>query len=331
MDFAQLVLLSVVAGYGDPVDGYPSDEERALVLWTNAARVAPDEFKQDYRTGGCTMGDFSADEKTAKAPLYLDLALTEVARVHSRDMRDNGCFQHDSCDGTDTWTRVGRYYTDANGGLGENIAYGTTDPRYAVMSMWMCSHEGHRANIMSGSFNEMGGGMASDFLTQDFAAGELKEGEPPVRVAAEYGDAVYADWGDDAAPARLQLNVDGQLTNLESFVGDPDNGVYYQSLDVEECTPWVVEWETRGGESGRFPATGALLAGNCAHEYDGSVAWGGTGGDDDDVGGPGKGGGNGVIALPEVMCGTGAGLVGPAGLIAALLLAARRRARVATP
>ena len=56
-----LLLLAAVAGYGDPVDGFPSAEERALVLWTNAARVAPEAFTNDYREGGCSLRDFSME------------------------------------------------------------------------------------------------------------------------------------------------------------------------------------------------------------------------------------------------------------------------------
>ena len=323
MELGQVALLAVVAaGYGVPEEGFPSDEERALVLWTNAARVAPKEFKSEYSAGGCSLADFSDDEKTAKAPLYIDLALTEVARVHSKDMATNGCFQHESCDGTDTWTRIGKYYKDANGGLGENIAMGTSDPKYAVMSMWMCSHSGHRANIMSGGYNEMGGGISGQYLTQDFALGELKEGEPPVRVAAEYGDAVYADWGDADPPARLQVNVDGERTNLVLFVGEADNGVYYQSLEPEGCAPWIVEWETASGDAGQFPADGALLAGDCDEEFDAGAQIGG-GGDDDGQGGGGAG--DGVIALPELMCSTsGSGLAGLASIAMAALVLRRR-------
>jgi hypothetical protein len=310
-----LLLLAAVAGYGDPVDGFPSAEERALVLWTNAARVAPEAFTNDYREGGCSLRDFSMGEKEAQAPLYIDLALTEAARYHSEDMRDNGCFQHESCDGTDTWERVDRFYKDSNSGVGENIAYGSSDPRYTVMAMWMCSTSGHRANIMSGDYNEMGGGVADTFMTQDFAAGELKEGSPPVRVAAEYGDAVYADWGDADAPSRLDLVVDDVASELVIFEGAPEQGVYYGAVDdVPECTPWRVEWETAAGEEGAFPATGGFLMGNCEKEYEADAGFApiGDGAGDDSVG------------PTLVLCGTDA----PAGwalLIFSGLLTTRRR------
>lgn len=326
--------------YGVPVDGYPSAEERALVLWTNAARVAPEEFERDYAQAyhPCTLDDFESSERRAKDPLYIDLALTEVARFHSNDMAENGCFQHESCDGTDTWSRIGRYY-DESSYLGENIVMGTSDPYYAVFQMWMCS-DGHRANIMNGDYNEMGGGIRGSYMTQDFAAGTLAEGSPPVRVAAEVGGTFYADWGDSGAPSRLEVVVDGHATPLELELGEDERGVYAAEPGVEgECTPWHVAWETRDGESGAFPAAGSFLH-DCADEY--TSEGGGAGGGDDDgddsngfldlfpsaEGASGDGGGNGGDddGLRVSGCSSAGGAV--AGWAAALAAAAalgRRR------
>lgn len=316
MDLSAVILLAAIAGYGDPQGGFPSAAERSLVLWTNAARVAPTEFREDFSKGDCTLADFSGTEKTAKSPLYIDVDLTEAARAHSTDMNDNGCFQHESCDGTDTWTRVGRYYDDANSGLGENIAYGSTDARYTVMSMWMCSDAGHRANIMSADFNEMGGGVDHDYMTQDFAAGELKEGDPSVRVAAEYDGSVWADWGDDAEPAELALNVGDSSIDLTLAHGSPENGVYNGVLDAEKCSAWWVSWESASGQAGDFPATGAFLSGSCDEEYDGE-ARGGAGNPDDDEEGS---------EFPRLLCSS----TGEGSLIAAMfgglaILSRRRR------
>lgn len=252
---------SFAAGYGVPVDGYPSLAERQLLLWTNAARVDPTEFTSDYSAGGCSTDDFSADEKTAQAPLYIDLALTEVAREHSTDMAENGCFQHESCDGTDTWTRIGAYYAETSM-LGENIAYGSSDARYTVLSMWMCSHDGHRGNIMSASFDEMGPGADSSYWTQDFAGGGvLPDGKPPVRMATDYSLGVYADWGDSAAPASIDVVIEGDPTPLELEYGEADNGIYAVTAEMEAGTRWYIQYETQAGVSGTFPAEGSFEAG----------------------------------------------------------------------
>lgn len=272
-----LLPAAFAAGYGVPVDGYPSAEERWLVLWTNAARVAPAEFTEEYSAGGCSTADFSEDELTPKAPLYIDLALTEVARVHSADMEENGCFQHESCDGTDTWDRIDDYYHDNAGALGENIAMGSSDGRYAVLSMWMCSHSGHRANIMSGSFNEMGGGISGVYQTQDFAGGDLSEGAPPVRAVADQDGAWYADWGDAAPPAALSLVRDGIETPMELLHGAPDQGIYVvdsaDELGATDCHRSYVYWKTAAGEAGTFPAEGSFVEGDCPDEADALAQW----------------------------------------------------------
>lgn len=271
---ALLAPLALAAGYGVPVDGFPSAEERWLVLWTNAARVAPTEFTDEYAAGGCSTDDFSDDEKTAKAPLYVDLALTEVARVHSEDMEQNGCFQHESCDGTDTWARIGEYYDDASGAMGENIAMGTSDGRYAVLSMWMCSHDGHRANIMSGDFNEMGGGISGQYQTQDFAGGELKEGSPPVRMATSKDGSWYADWGDTDAPAALSVVRDGVELPLELVNGAPEQGLYAVEAPAQgDCSHAYVYWKTAGGLEGTFPEEGSFAEGGCTDIVDELAGW----------------------------------------------------------
>lgn len=279
-------VLSALAGYGDVVDGYPSADERWLHLWTNAARVAPEEFSADYAAGGCSVeADFSDDERTPKAPLYLDTALNEAARYHSADMAENGCFQHESCDGTDTWTRIARYYSEG-GAMGENIAYGGVDGRYAVLSMWMCSHDGHRANIMSGDFNELGTGVAAGdgatLFTQDFAQGNVPP-ELPVRMGADDGSDFYADWGDAAPPAQLDLVLDGASQEMKLEFGTAEQGIYLASASISECTPYWFEWETEAGLAGSFPEDGAYLTGaGCEDIWQDRGGASGDGGDDDD-------------------------------------------------
>ncbi len=260
--FLLLTHVTFAADYGVPVDGFPSAEERAMLLWTNAARVAPDAFIDEYTAGGCSTEEFSEDELTPKPPLYVDLDLTEVARVHSTDMLENECFQHESCDGTDTWERVAQYYTDANTGLGENIASGYGGGRNTVLSGWMCSHSGHRANIMAGTFNEMGPGIDADFMTQDFAGGELNEGEPPVRMGVLENGAYYADWGDTAAPVGLSVVRDGRSTPMDLAWGTAENGIYAATEVAEDDMrtehSWYIAWQSGSG-SGSFPGAGSFL------------------------------------------------------------------------
>lgn len=100
-------------------------------------------------------------------PLTEDGELIRIARLKSRDMRENGYFSHTSPTyGTpfDMLKSFGVSYRAA----GENIAYGYRTPA-AVVEGWMNS-EGHRANILNAAYTRIGVGYGSDgnYWTQLF-------------------------------------------------------------------------------------------------------------------------------------------------------------------
>ncbi len=113
------------------------------------------------------------------APLKRNDALSNASRYHANDMMVDVYFQHDSYDivnGSLTivcgvWTRVKNFYS-YDLAAGENIAAGQDTPDQ-VMSAWMAS-DGHRANILSANFRELGvgyyhgGSWFGDFWVQDF-------------------------------------------------------------------------------------------------------------------------------------------------------------------
>ena len=99
--------------------------------------------------------------------LRLDDTLSRYAAVKSQDMHDNGYFSHTSPtygSPFDMMKSFGITYSHA----GENIAMGYSTPE-AVVSAWMNS-EGHRANIFSASYTELGVGYVADggYWTQWF-------------------------------------------------------------------------------------------------------------------------------------------------------------------
>ncbi len=99
--------------------------------------------------------------------LSIRAGLCQYARVKSQDMHDSGYFSHTSPNyGSpfDMMKSFGITYSHA----GENIAMGYSTPE-AVVSAWMNS-EGHRANILSASYTELGVGYAADggYWTQWF-------------------------------------------------------------------------------------------------------------------------------------------------------------------
>ena len=101
------------------------------------------------------------------APLAENWELSRVARWKSQDMSSNGYFSHNSPTyGTpfQMMRSFGLTYRSA----GENIAYGQRTPA-AVMEAWMNS-SGHRANILSASYTQIGVGYCASghYWTQMF-------------------------------------------------------------------------------------------------------------------------------------------------------------------
>ena len=101
------------------------------------------------------------------APLAENWELSRVARWKSQDMSSNGYFSHNSPTyGTpfQMMRSFGLTYRSA----GENIAYGQRTPA-AVVNAWMNS-SGHRANILSKSYTQIGVGYCAEgnYWTQMF-------------------------------------------------------------------------------------------------------------------------------------------------------------------
>lgn len=96
--------------------------------------------------------------KRGLAPLKADWQLSRVARYKATDMRDKNYFSHTS----PTYGSPFKMITDfglSYSAAGENIAAGQTTPQ-AVVNAWMNS-PGHRANILSTKYTEIGVGYAS--------------------------------------------------------------------------------------------------------------------------------------------------------------------------
>jgi uncharacterized protein YkwD len=96
--------------------------------------------------------------------LKLNKKLSAAARRHARDMVRRGYFAHDSLGGgsfVDRIRRTGYLRGAGTWSVGENLAWGARDraaPR-AITQTWMES-PGHRANILSPSFREVGIGLS---------------------------------------------------------------------------------------------------------------------------------------------------------------------------
>lgn len=100
-------------------------------------------------------------------PLTMNWELSRVARYKSEDMYANRYFSHTSPtygSPFDMMRAFGLSYRSA----GENIAYGQRTPA-AVVNAWMNS-SGHRANILSSSYTQIGVGYCPNgyYWTQMF-------------------------------------------------------------------------------------------------------------------------------------------------------------------
>lgn len=331
------------AGYGDAVDGAPSVEERALHVWTNAMRMAPGAFAESYT---CKFDNFKPDEKVGKAPLGMDLRLYDAAHLHSSNMAKNNFFEH-----TDPNTRKGPESRVSDAGypwvaVGENIAGGMSTAKEAMLG-WMCS-SGHRSNIMTAEFFELGTGMASGgsfgfYWTQNFGSRTQQRDVPAVAsgVHESRGSStlllVNVDGGE--APDAVVAAVDGEAAPMVLGSGTEARGTWRVSVDAGSgCHLYWFEADF-GGTIERFPEEGAYAFGSCGAgdlDDDGAM-WasaettadmlGGTtlfdiasGGDTDGGGGPdGKGCGGG-----DVTAGAGA-LVGSWLAVGLLGIMRRRR------
>jgi VCBS repeat-containing protein len=104
--------------------------------------------------------------KNGLSPLSPDDRLTAAARGHSQDMSDNSFCSHDSSDGGTYSDRIEQAGYKPWSALGENVACGFSTPE-AAMDAWMNS-SGHRANILSDSYCDLGVGTVGLYWTQDF-------------------------------------------------------------------------------------------------------------------------------------------------------------------
>lgn len=128
------------------------------------------ELVNQHRANGANCG---SEGSFGPAPaLTMNPALRCAARKHSKDMNDRMFFDHVNPSGESPWDRMqqaGYSYSAA----GENIAGGSPDAA-GTMNQWMES-DGHCANIMNPSFEEIGvgyypGGQWGHLWTQAFGA-----------------------------------------------------------------------------------------------------------------------------------------------------------------
>lgn len=323
---------------GETILGHPSYQERVALYSANKSRVEP---------ATSAMNDWS--EFPAVVPLQWHDNLGTAALAHSEDMRDTPCFQHESCNGTDPFTRIKSYWRGPEAStMGENIAAGV-DSGFTAIYNWIeeigapPGEKGHRENMFNGAFTHVGFGYAEGgtrfkgYWTQDFAG--LSNKVPPLMCGIDFDSkqaqlnrtfgTVYYD-AAKKAPDRVLVVVDGKAKQMALVKGTASAGAYEVNLSVEGgChryyfSTWV------GGVESTYPTGGTLgidptdqNGGSCKGYLGGKV-----GGVDLPAGPVDTGGGD------QGGCRAGGGPAGGAGdalalLVPLALLVRRRRATVA--
>jgi uncharacterized protein YkwD len=111
--------------------------------------------------------------------------LVAAADSHSREMADDGYFDHSSFDGTSFSTRISRWYPITgfhSWTVGENLLWSSpgVDPAGAV-AMWMHS-PAHRANILNAGWREIGIGAVRSPSARGFFGGR-----PVTIITTDFG------------------------------------------------------------------------------------------------------------------------------------------------
>jgi serralysin len=162
--------------------------------------------------------DFRA--KNGLKALKLNEELTVTAEFHSIDMAEHDYFEHTGLNGSMPWDRAKLVGFDSKY-MAENIAGGQDTPE-AVVQAWIDS-PGHRANLLSANYTEMGLGYYkldldsgnynySHYWTQLFGSSD--------RLAATYLTSPLAA----PAPAPTPISTPSAPTNLlpQLPIGTPE-------------------------------------------------------------------------------------------------------------
>lgn len=170
---------SAIADYGDP-----SIAEQIHLEAINRARANPSAEATLFGMSDVTEGTNGKLTNTAQAPLAFNAKLLQSSRAHSTDMATRGYFEHSSPEGTTPFTRMtsaGYSYAFAGenialfGGLGSDAVANSLQLYKLLFVDDGVSGRGHRINLLSANFKEIGIGVVADssnvfYVTQDLAS-----------------------------------------------------------------------------------------------------------------------------------------------------------------
>lgn len=177
-----LLAVSTAPAYGEPVL-LPQTPVPLPLLSTG--RASPVALKV---LGGSVLQELNRVRATrGLPPLRSAPSLVVSARRHSTQMGQRGFFAHESADGTPFWRRIERFYGGSDfrsWEVGENIFWQSpaSIAAMAVLRSWLAS-PGHRANVLSRSWRDVGVGAVS--LSN---APGVYRGAPVTIVTVDFGN-----------------------------------------------------------------------------------------------------------------------------------------------
>jgi len=143
----------------------PTPADQYMLELINAARANPQNEANNLLNGdlnqGLPSGTITSDPKP---PLTFNFELWRAADDHSEWMLDNNVFSHTGRDGSSATQRMtsAGYVLSPPWSTGENIAYRGTTGTPDLVQFTKANHDnlfvspGHRRNLMSGTFEEVG-------------------------------------------------------------------------------------------------------------------------------------------------------------------------------
>lgn len=213
-------------------------------------------------------------------PLNINPILTQVAREHSKDMIENDYFSHDSFDGTLFSERI-RDSGYVIYRIGENIAM-NYPPDVVKAHENLMNSPGHRANILSSSYNEIGIGIwvgeyssysNTAMYTQDFGWNpdavvpeitlSISSFEPASRnIVSDSADMFFtirtndvcdATWSVDGSIVKTEEDVTRSYYSMKSAsAGEHDIEVTVTGSSGNDSVSWSLEVEASENMKGDF-------------------------------------------------------------------------------
>ncbi|EFA83743.1 hypothetical protein PPL_02810 [Heterostelium album PN500] len=275
---------SIVFGYGESSSGHPNWQEREAHMILNSVRIA------NYFPFTLPSNVMSNEKYPAVDPVYYDDKMNKLSKLHSDDMAMNGCFQHDSCNGTGIMQRVfANLDPKCLRAFAENIAAGYSSG-LDIINYWICektltgkecypdgTKDGHRVALMSSKYNTVGTSRVVNdtsrfktYWTQDFELNGCNK-VPPSPIPSGSHTFVnnklryLAAWSSTAAPTSVKIHLNQRLLSdekqyqLSLHLGSASKGIYmYEPDTYNECQSYFFTFTTADGTTYRYPTSGFL-------------------------------------------------------------------------